>query len=113
MTEKETKMEQKILKVGKELAAKLAERKPLCSRCGVRPRIQKQAYCRECRATLSLEWYHKKHPEAKRCNPAAAAEKRKQRAQEEARTAARRRRFRELEAWCRAEGIRELARRVK
>lgn len=49
------------------------ERNPLCSRCGVRPRIPKQAYCRECRATLSLEWYHKKHPEAKRCDPAAAA----------------------------------------
>ena len=49
------------------------ERNPLCSRCGVRPRIPKQAYCRECRATLSLEWYHKKHPEAKWCDPAAAA----------------------------------------
>lgn len=49
------------------------ERNPICSRCGVRPRIPKQAYCRECRATLSLEWYHKKHPEAKRCDPAAAA----------------------------------------
>ena len=46
-------------------------------------------------------------------DPAAVAEKRKQRAEEEARTAARRRRFRELEAWCRAEGIRELAGRVK
>lgn len=89
------------------------ERNPICSRCGVRPRIPKQAYCRECRATLSLEWYHKKHPEAKWCDPAAAAEKRKQREQEEARAAARRRRFRELEAWCRAEGIRELARRAK
>ena len=88
-------------------------RNPMCSRCGVRPKVPKQAYCRECRAMLSLEWYHKKHPEAKRCDPAAAAEKRKQRAQEEARTAARRRRFRELEAWCRAEGIHELARRGK
>ena len=89
------------------------ERNPLCSRCGVRPRIPKQAYCRECRATLALEWYHKKHPEAKWCDPAAAAEKRKQREQEEARAAARRRRFMELEAWCRAENVKELARRVK
>lgn len=64
------------------------ERNPLCSRCGVRPRIQKQAYCRECRAALSLEWYHKKHPEAKWCDQTAAAEKRKQRAEEEARAAA-------------------------
>lgn len=31
------------------------ERNPLCSRCGVRPRIPKQAYCRECRAVRALE----------------------------------------------------------
>ena len=82
------------------------ERNPLCSRCGVRPRIQKQAYCRECRATLSLEWYHKKHPEAKWCDPAAAAREPEKRRE-------RKRRFEQLVEWCRAEGIRELARRVK
>lgn len=47
-------------------------RNPLCSRGGVRPRAQKQAYCRECRAILALEWYHKKHPEAKRHDQAKA-----------------------------------------
>lgn len=87
-------------------------RDPICPRCGVRPKLQRQSYCRECRAVLSLEWYHKKHPEAKR-HDQAAAEKRKLRAEEEARTADRRRRLRELEAWCRAEGIRELVRRMK
>lgn len=87
------------------------ERNPLCSRCGVRPRIPKQAYCRECRAILALEWYHKKHPEAKR-HDQIAAEKRKRRAEEEALAADRRRRFRELEAWCQTEGIRELAREM-
>ena len=88
-------------------------REPICQRCKIRPKVPKQPYCLECLREVALEWYHKKHPEAKRCDPTAAAEKRKQRAQEEARAAARRRRFRELEAWCRAEGIRELARRAK
>lgn len=87
-------------------------RDPICPRCGVRPKLQRQSYCRECRAVLSLEWYHKKHPEAKR-HDQATAEKRKQRAEEEARIADRRRRLRELEAWCRAEGIREMVRRMK
>lgn len=80
-------------------------RNPLCSRCGVRPRIPKQAYCRECRAVRALEWYHKKHPEAKRRDPAAAREPEKRRE--------RREHFEQLVEWCRAEGIRELAGRMK
>ena len=76
------------------------------------PKSSKSALLSGCLREVALEWYHKKHPEAKRCDQ-AAAEKRKQRAEEEARTADRRRRFRELEAWCRAEGIRELVRRMK
>lgn len=87
-------------------------RDPICPHCGVRPKLQRLSYCRECRAVLSLEWYHKKHPEAKR-HDQIAAEKRKRRAEEEALAADRRRRLRELEAWCRAEGIRELVRRMK
>ncbi len=88
-------------------------RNPICQRCKILPKVPKQAYCLECKREVALEWYHKKHPEAKWCYQTAAAKKRKQRAQEEARAAARRRRFSELEAWCRAEGIRELAGRVK
>ena len=88
-------------------------REPICQRCKIRPKVPKRHYCLKCLREVALEWYHKKHPEAKRCDPAAAAEKRKQRAQEEARAADRRRRFMELEAWCRAEGIRELAGRMK
>lgn len=80
-------------------------RNPICQRCKIRPKVSGRHYCLECKREVALEWYHKKHPEAKRRDPAAAREPEKRRE--------RRERFEQLEAWCSAEGIRELARRVK
>lgn len=48
-------------------------RDPICPRCKIRPKVPKRHYCLECLREVALEWYHKKHPEAKRCDPATAA----------------------------------------
>ena len=67
-------------------------RKPICPHCGFRPKAPRKNYCRECDLEIAIEQYQKREA------------KRKQE---------RLKRFEELEAWCRAEGIRELARRGK
>lgn len=65
----------------------MPDKTAVCSRCKERPRIAGQYYCRECKRKYEMERYAAREPEKRR---------------------ERRRRFEELEAWCRAENIREL-----
>lgn len=70
----------------------MPDKTAVCSRCKERPRIAGQYYCRECKRKYEMERYAAREPEKRR---------------------ERKRRFEQLVEWCRAEGIRELARRVR
>lgn len=67
-------------------------RKPICPHCEIRPKAPRKNYCRECEREVAIEQYYKREAKQKQ---------------------ERKKRFEQLVEWCRVEGIRELARRVR
>ncbi|WP_419644301.1 hypothetical protein [Victivallis vadensis] len=80
-------------------------RKKICPRCGLRPRAAGRGWCKECQREYSTE--------RNRSNPERYREIQHQAYLRRLSAANRRERFQKLLEWCRAEGISELARRVR
>ena len=80
-------------------------RKKICPRCGLRPRAAGRGWCKECQREYSAE--------RNRSNPERYREIQHQAYLRRLSAANRRERFQKLLEWCRAEGISELARRVR
>lgn len=80
-------------------------RKKICPRCGLRPRAAGRGWCKECQREYSTE--------RNRSNPERYREIQHQAYLRRLSAANRRERFQKLLDWCLAEGIRELARRVR
>ena len=83
----------------------MRKRAAICPRCKLRPRAPGRGWCKECQREYSTE--------RNRNNPERYREIQHQAYLRRLGIEDRRKRFEELEAWCRAENIRELAGRVK